>query len=158
LSLPKSRVPGIVALLAILGTIVGFRQSQGGTLVRHPVPWTDLAAKVGPARWATPTISVARDPTKLANLFQVALLAPRPRLPSINFSRDEVVVITVGPRSSTGYSLHVLRVTQSGNLDIRVREETPTLHDKVAPTVTFPYLLLVVPKSHKHVSVKYVGR
>jgi hypothetical protein len=158
LSFPKSRVVGSVALIAILGTIIGFRQSQGRKLVRYPVPWTNLATKVGPARWAAPTISVARDPTKLANLFQVALLPTRPRPPSVDFSRNEVVLITVGPRSSTGYSLHVVRVTQSGNLDIRVREETPTLHDRVVPRVTFPYLLLVVPKSHKHVSVKYVGR
>jgi hypothetical protein len=158
LPVPKLRGGGIIVLLAILGTVVGFRQSQGGKLVRHAVPWTDLAARVGPARWASPTISVARDATKLANLFRVALFPPRPRPPSVDFSCDEVVVITVGPRSSTGYSLHVVRVTQSGNLDIRVREEKPTLRDRVVPTVTYPYLLLVVPKTHKHVSVKYVGR
>jgi hypothetical protein len=158
LSIPKSRVVGIVALLAILGTIVGFRQSQDGKLIRHPVHWTDLAQEVGPARWARPTISVARDATKLANLFEVALLRPKPKPPSVDFSRNEVVVVTVGPRSSTGYSLHVVRATQSGNLDIRVREVTPTLHERVVPGVTFPYLLLLVPRSNRHVSVKYLGR
>ena len=67
-------------------------------------------------------------------------------------------MITVGPRSSTGHSLHVVPVTQSNDLDILVRERTPTLAEKVVPTITYPYLLLVVPKSHKHVSVKYAGR
>ena len=51
-----------------------------------------------------------------------------------------------------------MRVTQSGNLDILVKEHTPTLHEKVTPTITYPYLLLVVPKLDKHVTVKYVGR
>jgi hypothetical protein len=49
-------------------------------------------------------------------------------------------------------------VTEAGNLDILIREQSPTLGEKVVPTVTFPYLLLVVRTSHKPVSVKYLGR
>jgi hypothetical protein len=94
----------------------------------------------------------------LAKLFEVALLPPRPRPPRVDFSRLEVILIAVGPRSSTGYSLHVVRVTQSGNIDVLVRERTPSLGEAVKPTITFPYLLLTVPKSGKHVSVKYAGR
>jgi PrcB C-terminal len=117
-----------------------------------------VSGKVGPARWARPTISVVHDSEKLAKLFQVALLPPWPKPPHIDFSRNDAVVITVGPRSSTGYSLHVVRVTQSGNLDILVRERTPQLGEKVEPVITYPYLLLVVPKLDKHVSVHYDGR
>jgi hypothetical protein len=152
------RVIGAAVLVAIVVTLVGFVATRGGKLVRHPVAWADLSQKVGPAGLARPTISVARDSTKLAKLFQVALLPPRPRPPTVDFSRHEVVLIAVGPRSSTGYSLHVVRVTQYGNLDILVHERTPTLAERVVPTVTYPYLLLVVPKSHKHVNVKYLGR
>ncbi len=129
-----------------------------GKLVRHPVAWTDITSEVGPARWARPTISVVRDRAKLAKLFEVALLPPRPRPPRLDFSRREVILIAVGPRSSTGYSLHVVRVTQSGNLDILVRERTPSLGETVTPAITYPYLLLTVPKSHKHISVHYAGR
>jgi PrcB C-terminal len=88
----------------------------------------------------------------------VALLPPRPKPPAIDFAKNDAVLIAVGPRSSTGYSLHVVRVTQSGNLDVLVRERTPRLGEKVEPAITYPYLLLVVPKLDKHVSVKYVGR
>jgi PrcB C-terminal len=130
----------------------------GGGFVRHPVTWRDLSPQVGPARWARPTISVVHDADKLAKLFQVALLPPRPRPPRIDFAKDDAVVITVGPRSSSGYSLQVVRVTRSGNLDILVRERTPRLGEKVVPTITYPYLLLVVPKLDKHVSVHYAGR
>jgi hypothetical protein len=122
------------------------------------VPWKDVSREVGPARWARPTISVVHDADKLAKLFDVALLPPRPKPPKIDFANHDAVVITVGPRSGTGYSLHVVRVTQSGNLDVLVRERTPGLGEKVKPTITYPYLLLVVPKLGKHVSVHYQGR
>jgi hypothetical protein len=49
-------------------------------------------------------------------------------------------------------------VTQSGNLDILVREQTPGVHANVKPVITYPYLLLAVPKLDKHVSVHYDGR
>jgi len=51
-----------------------------------------------------------------------------------------------------------VRAEENGRLNILVRERTPSLGDHVVPRVTFPYLLLVVPKSGKHVSVKYAGR
>jgi PrcB C-terminal len=140
-----------------VGAIVSY-QETGSKLVRKPVAWFDITATVGAARWARPTISVVRNRTKLAKLFEVALLPPRPDPPRVDFSRREVVAIAVGPRSSTGYSLHVVRVTQSGNIDILVRERTPSLGEPVKPVVTFPYLLLTVPQSGKHVSVKYAGR
>jgi PrcB C-terminal len=130
----------------------------GSKLVRKPVAWSDITSEVGTARWARPTISVIKNQVKLAQLFEVALLPPRPRPPRVDFSLREVVLIAVGPRSSTGYSLQVMRVTQSGNIDILVRERAPSLGEKVNPVITFPYLLLTVPKSDRHVSVKYVGR
>jgi hypothetical protein len=144
-------------LLLLVGAIVGFLEI-GSKLVRKPVALSDITSEVGTARWARPTISVVKDKAKLAKLFQVALLPPRPRPPNVDFSRREVILIAVGPRSSTGYSLHVIRASQSGNIDIRVRETTPTLGERVTPVITYPYLLLTVPKSHKHVSVKYAGR
>jgi hypothetical protein len=51
-----------------------------------------------------------------------------------------------------------VRAEENGSLNILVREQTPSLGDRVAPRVTYPYLLLVVPKSGRHVSVRYAGR
>jgi PrcB C-terminal len=144
-------------LAAIVGAGVAIAETKGG-FTRHPVAWTELSHRVGPARWARPTISVVHDSEKLRKLFEVALLPPRPKSPRIDFADHDAVVITVGPRSSTGYSLRVVRVTRSGNLDILVRERTPRLGEKVTPAITYPYLLLVVPKLDKHVSVHYAGR
>jgi hypothetical protein len=151
------RVVGLVAILAIVGGIAAFAATSGGG-ANKPVAWRNIAPRVGAVRWARPTISVARDQAKLDKLFEVATYGSHPAAPRLDFGANETVLITVGPRSSSGYSVRVVRVEEDGSLHILVREQTPDLTDKVVPRVTFPYLLLVLPKSGKHVSVKYVGR
>ena len=69
------------------------------------------------------------------------------------------MLVTTGPRSSTGYSLHVESVTvKGGSIDVLVRERTPALGDAVTPRLTYPLLLITLPKSTKRVHVKYAGR
>ncbi|HST25704.1 MAG TPA: protease complex subunit PrcB family protein [Gaiellaceae bacterium] len=124
-----------------------------------PVPWQDVSSQVAPAQWARPTISVVRDQAKLDKLFLVATLGSHPKPPAVDFSRRELVLVTTGPRSSTGYSLHVESVTSSGGtIDVLVRERTPSLGEKVTPKLTFPLLLLTLPRSGKRVHVRYAGR
>ena len=67
--------------------------------------------------------------------------------------------ITTGPRSSTGYSLRVVSATEKGGtIDVLVRERTPSLGEVVAPRLTFPLLLITLPRSGKHVHVRYADR
>jgi PrcB C-terminal len=89
----------------------------------------------------------------------VATYGVHPRPPRIDFAHREAVLVTTGPRSSTGYSLHVESVTERGDaVDVAVRERTPTLGERVLPRLTYPLLLITIPKSTKHVHVKYAGR
>jgi hypothetical protein len=141
----------------VAGAIAAYEATSSGSKGK-PVAWRNIAPQVGPVHWARPTISVARDQAKLDKLFQVATYGSHPAAPRLDFGHNEAVLVTVGPRSSTGYSLHVVRIAEDGSLHILVREQTPALGDKVVPRVTFPYLLLVVPRSGRHVSVKYAGR
>jgi hypothetical protein len=123
------------------------------------VPWQDLSAKVAPAEWARPTISIARDRAKLAKVFEAATYGRHPRPPQIDFDRLEAVLVAAGPRSSTGYSLHVESVIQHGDsVDVTVRERTPSLRNHVVARLTYPLLLVTIPTSHRHVHVKYAGR
>jgi hypothetical protein len=144
--------------VAIAGMLTGYFATQDeGT--RHAVPWTDVTAKIGSARWARATTSIIRDREKLANLLEVATLPPHPSPPAIDFTRRQAVLIAVGPRSSTGFSLHVESVTErGGRIDVVVRERTPTAVTHVVPELTFPFRLITIPANRKHVHVRYAGR
>jgi protease stability complex PrcB-like protein len=73
--------------------------------------------------------------------------------------RARYLLTAVGPRSSSGYRLRVLRaVEERGRVVITLREETPGLSDQVEPRVTFPFILLALPTGDKPVRVKLVGR
>ena len=69
--------------------------------------------------------------------------------------KQERVLITAGPRSSTGYSLEIVRaVVERGRVSIVVREVDKSGH----PQITYPYRLLVFPKIDKPVHIHWEGR
>ena len=68
-------------------------------------------------------------------------------------------MISLGPRSSTGYSLRVQRVVERRRgIYVYVRERTPSLGDPVDPRVTYPYRAIAIARSTKPVYVKLQGR
>jgi hypothetical protein len=68
---------------------------------------------------------------------------------------EERVLITSGPRSSSGYTLEVRRaIVERGRISIVVRE----LDKPGRAGVTYPYRLLVFPKLDKPVHVHWEGR
>jgi len=82
-----------------------------------------------------------------------------PAIPPHNWARDQVVVIALGPRSSTGYSLRILRVVERRRgIYVYAREETPSLGEPVTARVTYPYRVLSMHGSAKPVYVKLEGR
>jgi PrcB C-terminal len=82
--------------------------------------------------------------------------APPPR---VDFRRDEALLVSAGPRSSTGYALRVVRaVEERGRIVVTVRENAPTLRNPGRPRLTYPYRLLVFARTHKPVYVRWVGR
>jgi hypothetical protein len=77
----------------------------------------------------------------------------------VDWSREQVVVFSLGPRSSTGYSLRILRVVQRRRgLDVIVRERTPSLGDPVAARVTYPYRAVAIRSTKRPVYVKLQAR
>jgi hypothetical protein len=68
---------------------------------------------------------------------------------------EERVLITAGPRSSTGFSLEIERaVVERARVSIVVRE----VDRPGRPAITYPYRLLVFPKLDKPVHVHWEGR
>jgi PrcB C-terminal len=69
--------------------------------------------------------------------------------------KQEHVLITAGPRSSTGYSLEIERaVVERGRVSIVVRE----VDRPGRAQITYPYRLLVFPKIDKPVHIHWEGR
>jgi hypothetical protein len=81
-----------------------------------------------------------------------------PVLP-VDWTRNEVVLIASGARSSTGYALRVLSVTDRGDrVVVDVRERTPTLATPVKAMLTYPHRLIQLRRPGKRVVVHFEGR
>jgi hypothetical protein len=69
--------------------------------------------------------------------------------------KNEKVLITTGPRSSTGSAIQVVRAElQRSRVYIVVREVTKPGRAKI----TYPYRLLVFPDTHKPIHIHWQGR
>jgi len=78
-----------------------------------------------------------------------------PRTQVTTSGADERVLITAGPRSSTGDSLEIVRAeVERGRVYIVVREVT----EPGRAEITYPYRLLVFEKVDKPVHVHWEGR
>jgi hypothetical protein len=80
------------------------------------------------------------------------------RVPRVDFSKQQLLLLTTGPRSSSRYAIDVLDASEKeGQITVRVRERTPGLGDHVDPHVTYPYRLISLP-ADEDVFVDWVGR
>jgi hypothetical protein len=80
-------------------------------------------------------------------------------LPNIDFGDREIYLVAAGPRSSSGYELEIVRVSDLGDhIVVVVHERTPTLGVPVQARVTYPFRLIALPRSDKPVKLKWPGR
>jgi hypothetical protein len=122
----------------------------------RPVPWHDLSAQVGPLRINGSQHPLFREQAKLDQYLRRA--GARRPAPAVDFSRQQLLLVSPGPRSSTGYRVEVLSVRESdGKITVRVRERAPKLGEPVEARVTHPYRLLSLPAGDD-VYVDWVGR
>jgi len=113
---------------------------------------------VGSLEFTHITVDLSRTRPELLKVLQRNNPGRKLRLPPIDYARKETFLVAVGPRSSTGYALRIVRVEeQGGHIQVVAHEETPSLGDPVLPRVTYPFRLLVLP-SHKPVHLKWPGR
>jgi hypothetical protein len=121
------------------------------------LPWLDLTNVVGPLNVPHATTRELPGPKTFA--LYLRLHRAERHVPPPDFKHGIVLVIAVGPRSSTGYSLQVLRVTeQRSRVIVKLRENAPTLADPGKARITYPYRMLTFPKTHKPTFVTILGR
>jgi hypothetical protein len=123
-----------------------------------PLAYEDLTGKVGGLEFTHITVDTSHSREELLEVLQRNNPGLKIKLPPIDYVRQETFVVAAGPRSSTGYSLRVVRVYEhDGHIQVVVREQAPTLGDPVHARVTYPFRLLALP-SHKPVHLKWLGR
>jgi hypothetical protein len=121
------------------------------------LPWLDLTNVVGPLTFEHATTRELPGPKTFA-LYLRQHEATR-KVPPPDFKHGILLVVAVGPRSSTGYSLQVLRVTeQRSRVVVKLRENTPTIAKPGKTKLVYPYRMLTFPKTHKPTFVTILGR
>ena len=143
-----------MAGLVCAGLAYAYAFERGGG---RALAWRDVT--FGPAEFPRPAGRVFGSAEELRRFVIAAMPGRTPHSPAIDFSRREAVLLTTGPRSSTGYAVEVESVReQRGRIVIHVRELTPSLRDPVAARVTYPYRLITVPRRNKPVELIWEGR
>jgi PrcB C-terminal len=80
-------------------------------------------------------------------------------VPPVAWARREAILVASGPRSSTGYSLRVVSLyARGGRLALTVKEHTPSLGQPVTAKVTYPFVLITVPRTKKSLLLHFEGR
>ena len=141
----------MLALAAILLAVRLLPEGEG-----QAVEWQDLSSQVGPLTIIRPEQQVFRDRSKLEEYLEGAKTT-RP-VPAVDFSTSQLLIVSPGPRSSTGYSVDVLSARKRGEgITVRVREHSPRLRAEVRARVTYPFRLISLPAG-SDVYVDWVGR
>jgi hypothetical protein len=123
------------------------------------VRWRDLGAGLGTVRWSRQVAVAFRSRSELVRWFALNGGSAPLRVPPVDFRRRTLLLSTVGPRSSTGYGIEVVRVTERrSRIDVLLGERTPDLHDRVSARLTFPYRLISIPATTKAIHFGYEGR
>ena len=140
----------------ILGAAIWDRVSDAPA---KAVQWRDLTAELPGLELPRQTGRAYSSRARLGDYLRAVMPGRAPATPRIDFRRDEAVLVGSGPRSSTGYDLRVVRVEERGDtVDVRVREETPSLGEPTEARITYPYRLIVFKRIDKPVHVIWEGR
>jgi hypothetical protein len=141
-------------VLALAVALVAIRQLPEGK--GHEVAWHDISS-VGPLTFTSSERRLFRDQEQLSRYLKKRAGSERPA-PQVDFSNRQLLLVSPGPRSSTGYFVDVLSVRErGGKITVSIRERAPSLTDRVDPHVTYPYRLISLPAG-EDVYVDWVGR
>jgi hypothetical protein len=125
----------------------------------QPIAYDDVSAQLRPAEFTRRVQQVFHTRSDLLDYLEHAMPGRRIHLPPIDFSSRDAILFAAGPRSSTGYAMRVLSLRETDDrLVLTVHERTPSLGERVTPKVTYPFLLLTVPRSDKRLLLKWPGR
>jgi hypothetical protein len=125
----------------------------------RPVPFTDVSTQL---RGFEATRVVRESFTSrggFADYLRHAMPGRAIRVPPIDWAHREAVLVSAGPRSSTGYALDIVSVRKrGGRLVVTAHERTPSLGEPVQARVTYPYSLITIPRTEGKLLLHFEGR
>jgi protease stability complex PrcB-like protein len=149
-------VAGGAVVLAIAGGVVWTQVVEDGS---RRLAWDDVTAEMGPVLWPK---SVSRSfwrRRQVVRYLARTFPAGPPRVPAFDFAKRRLILVAAGPRSSSGYGVQIVRITERrSTIDVLAREVTPSLGSRTVPELTSPYRLIAVPATSKRVYVQWAGR
>jgi PrcB C-terminal len=151
-----------IALLAVVALLIAgrlFYTQVWGAGGEKPVAWTDVTHRMGPVEFTRRVQGVYHSRAAFERLLDATMPGRAPKPPPHDWAHDQIVVIALGPRSSTGYSLRIQRVVERRRgIYVYAHEVAPSLGEPVTARVTYVYRLLSMHGSAKPVYVKLEGR
>ena len=143
-------------VLAIAGGVVWTQVVEDGS---KPVAWTDVTAQVAPALWPKAVARSFWKEEQLVRFLDRTFREGAPRAPRFDFDRRRLILVSAGPRSSTGYTVRIVRITERrSTVDVVAKEVTPALDHPGVARLTSPYRLITIPATSKRVYVQWQGR
>jgi hypothetical protein len=141
-------------VLALAALLLGARLLPEGK--GKAVAWQDLTSQVGALVIPREDHRLFRERAGLVRYLKAA--QAKGPIPAVDFSTRELLLVSAGPRSSTGYSVEVVSARErGGKITVRVRELSPRLGENVQARVTYPFRLISLPAG-KDVYVDWLGR
>jgi len=114
---------------------------------------------MGTVEFTRRALGVYHSRGSFTRLLDATMPGRAPKPPKLDWNRDQVVVISLGPRSSTGYQLVIDRVLERRRgIYVYAHERTPTVGEPVEARVTYVYRVLAMHGRAKPVYVKLRGR
>ena len=155
---PSSSTSAVVAAaaLALTGAVVFQLYGAGSP---SPLAWRDLSPRLRGIELPDPARRTFKVPAAIRDFQLEAMPGVTPRRVPLDWRREELVLLSPGPRSSTGYGIRIVSVTERrSRIDVVARETSPRLGDRVEARVTYPYRLLAIPRSGKRVHIVWEGQ
>jgi hypothetical protein len=150
------RIGVLAVVLAIAGGVVWTQVVEGGS---KQLAWDDETAAMPSVLWPK---SVTRSFWKRRQVVRyLARTFPQgpPKVPPFDFAHRRLILVAAGPRSSSGYGVEIVRITERrSTIDVLAREVTPSPGDRTSARLTSPYRLIAIPATSKRVYVQWQGR
>lgn len=125
----------------------------------HALVWSDVSSALDGVELRQPVAASFARRADLDRFLARAVSERSAVVRALDLRGREAVLIATGARSSGGYAIEVLGVREErSRVVVSVRERTPSLARPAPATLTFPYRLIAVTATGKHVDVEWRGR